>query len=126
MYASSDWVGFRCVGSSAATYGKKVCRQDHEPVDLSSTSDTEGQSDQQVRSHQAQWNVQFKKLDEFKERHGHCELFSFLVRIIFIFNTPLTPVCLPELQAMFHRYTRKTHNLAIGSTVSVNASKMAA
>jgi hypothetical protein len=110
MYASSDWMGFRCVGSSVTTYGKKARRQDHEPVDLSSTSDNEaqpeqpidlsstrenigqdnqpidlsstseneGQRDHPVRSSQARWNVQFEKLVEFKEKHGHSEWFSFL------------------------------------------------
>jgi hypothetical protein len=48
MYATRDWMGFRCIGSSATTYGKKACGQDHEPVDLSSTSDNEGQDDQTI------------------------------------------------------------------------------
>jgi hypothetical protein len=76
MYASSDWVGFRCVGSSVTAYGKETPRQDHEPVDLSLTSDPVGQSDPPVwNSLEAQWNVQFEKLGEFKEKHGHCEFF---------------------------------------------------
>jgi hypothetical protein len=51
MYGSSNWLGFRCVGSSVTAYGKEVRRQVHEPVDLSSsTSDTEGQSDQSVKN----------------------------------------------------------------------------
>jgi hypothetical protein len=88
MYASSDWVGFRCVGSSVTAYGKEAHRQDHEPVDPSSTSQC--QSDQPVwNSQDAQWNVQFKKLGKFKEKHGHCELFWFLDRIVFVLNTPL-------------------------------------
>jgi hypothetical protein len=143
MYASRDWMGFRCIGSSATTYGKKARGQDHEPVDpsstsdnrvqsdqtidlsltsnngtqsgqpidlsstsdnedqdgqtidLSSTSDNEGQDDQTidlsssdidgqsnqpVRSSKARWNMQFEKLGEFKEKHGHCELFCAVAR----------------------------------------------
>jgi hypothetical protein len=48
------------------------------------------------------WNLQFKKLRDYYEKHGHCELFWPVDRFVFLLNTLTnTPrVTLPELQAM--------------------------
>jgi hypothetical protein len=72
------------------------------------------------------WNLQFKKLRDYYEKHGHCELFWAVDRFTsFILNIPtnIPPVSLPELQAMCHKSTR-TRNWAPGSSLSVPPSKM--
>jgi hypothetical protein len=73
------------------------------------------------------WGFQFKKLREYYEKHGHCELLWPVDCYTFLLNAPTNtpPVSLPELQAMCHAVAGLTHNWAIGSAISVNASKMA-
>jgi hypothetical protein len=90
-------------------------------------SEQESQADQPVISLQAQWNAQFEKLGEFKEKHGHCEWFSVLDHFINFLSTPTNtpPVSLLDFQAMCHKGTRKTRHWASGSTISVHASKRA-
>jgi hypothetical protein len=34
------------------------------------------------------WNLQFKRLLDYYEKHGHCELFWTVNRFIFVLNTP--------------------------------------
>jgi hypothetical protein len=73
------------------------------------------------------WDFQFQKLREYCERHGHCELLWDVDRFTFILNTPtnIPAASLPESQAVCQLSTKKTRNWAVGSTVSVNASRMA-
>jgi hypothetical protein len=73
------------------------------------------------------WNLQFKKLRDYDETHGHCELFWAVDCFAFTLNTPTytPPISLPELQAMCHGSIRKTRHWPLGSSISVHASKMA-
>jgi hypothetical protein len=36
------------------------------------------------------WNLQFKTLQDYYGKHGHCELFWAVERFTFILNAPLT------------------------------------
>jgi hypothetical protein len=36
------------------------------------------------------WNLQFKRLRDYSEKYGHCELFWAVDRFTFILNNPLT------------------------------------
>jgi hypothetical protein len=40
------------------------------------------------KANEEKWNMQFKKLQEYYGKHGHCELFWVVDRFIFILNTP--------------------------------------
>jgi hypothetical protein len=73
------------------------------------------------------WNLQFKKLQDYYEKHGHCELFWDDDRFTFILNTPTnTPsVSLHALKAMSHGSTRNPLNWADGSNISGQASDKA-
>jgi hypothetical protein len=102
--SSSDGVGLLRVGCLAATCAKRGPQLD-----------------------KAGWNLQYKKLHDYYVKHGHCELFWAINRLIFILNTPTnTPlISVPELQLMCQSSSRKTRHWADGSTLSVNASKLA-
>jgi hypothetical protein len=42
------------------------------------------------KANEENWNLKFKKLQEYHVKHGHCELFWAANRYTFILNTPLT------------------------------------
>jgi hypothetical protein len=43
------------------------------------------------KTNEGKWNLQFKRLQDYYEEHGHCELFGAVNHRIFLLNTPLTP-----------------------------------
>jgi hypothetical protein len=100
--SSTETVGLRRVRSLTATCDKRGCQK-------------------------AGWNLQYKKLRDYHVKHGHCEWFLAFDRLTFILNTTTnTPsVALPDLQVKCHKGTRKTHNWAVGSTISGPSSKLA-
>jgi hypothetical protein len=69
------------------------------------------------------WNLQFKKLQDYYGKHGHCEFFSTVDCFTFILSTPTNtpPYSVPALQVKCHKRTRKTRHWAIGSTLSVHS-----
>jgi hypothetical protein len=73
------------------------------------------------RTHERKWNVQLEKLGEFKEKHGHGELFWAVDYFTFILNTLTNtlPVFFPDLQLMCHKGTRMNHNWENGFKRSV-------
>jgi hypothetical protein len=73
------------------------------------------------------WNLQFKKLQDYYVKHGHCELFWAIDRFIFVLNiaTNTQTVSLPDLQAMCQGSIRKTQNWADGSPSSVQSLELA-
>jgi hypothetical protein len=73
------------------------------------------------------WNLQFEKLRDYYEKHGDCELFWAVDRFTFVLNiaTNTPTLSLSALQVKCHIGTRTTQNWAIGSTISVDASKLA-
>jgi hypothetical protein len=58
------------------------------------------------------WNFEFDRLCQFKNDHGHCELFWAVDRFTLILNSPTnTPtVSLPALQVMCQAVTSLIHN----------------
>jgi hypothetical protein len=77
------------------------------------------------KTNEAKWNLQFKKLQDYYGKHGHCELFLAVDRFILILNAPTntTPVSLLALQVMFQQGTWKSHQWEIGSAGSEPTSK---
>jgi hypothetical protein len=81
----------------------------------------------QDKANKGNWNLQFKKLQGFYGKHGHCELFWAVDIFTFILNTLTNNLSssLPELQVTCHEATALTRHWANGSTLSIHASKMA-
>jgi hypothetical protein len=73
------------------------------------------------------WNLQFKKLQYYHGKHGHCELFWAVDRFTFILNTSTNtpPSSLLVFQVKCRTVTALTYNWALGSIGSVLSSKVA-
>jgi hypothetical protein len=63
---------------------------------------------------EAEWNLQYKKLQDYNGKHGHCELFLAVDRFTFSLNTPTntTAVSLPVLQVKVPKRFEEDQQLA--------------